>query len=267
MTAWLCERYDIDPHGFIDYKGIKVPTILCHWDAYLLGLGSGHDDIYDWFPKIIGKNMEDVRNDVAALLQKVGWVYENGNWYFYVNGEYVTGWKKIKKKWYFFDTDGVMKTGWVHEGNKWYYMDESGAMVTGWQYIDDKWYFFKGSGLMQTGWQKWKDEWYYLNNDGSMAVGWKEVGKATYYFHKNGDMVESEWIHDFPVGGGEKRGYYWIGKTGKFTYLHVGAWHEKEVDGTKKWWFGDDTGWYAKNETVVIDGKEYTFDSEGYLVD
>ncbi|MCR5213363.1 MAG: hypothetical protein K6E10_03035, partial [Eubacterium sp.] len=32
-----------------------------------------------------------------------------------------------------------------------------------------------------------------------------------------------------------------------------------------KWWYGDDTGWYAKNAWYKIDGKFYHFDSSGYL--
>ena len=68
FTAYICKMYGIDPHGTIDYKGIKVPTILCHQDSAKLGLGNNHSDVLHWFPKTIGKTMEDVRNDVAAVL-------------------------------------------------------------------------------------------------------------------------------------------------------------------------------------------------------
>lgn len=67
ITAYLCKMFGIDPKGTIDYKGIKVPTILCHQDSYKLGLGGNHSDIYDWFP-MFGKSMETVRSDVAAIL-------------------------------------------------------------------------------------------------------------------------------------------------------------------------------------------------------
>ena len=73
ITAYLCKMFGIDPHGTIDYKGIKVPTILCHQDSYKLGLGSNHSDTYDWFPQH-GKSMETVRNDVAAILAADGTV-------------------------------------------------------------------------------------------------------------------------------------------------------------------------------------------------
>ena len=68
ITAYLCAMYDIDPLGTVDYNGVKVPTILCHYDSYKLGLGSNHGDIDHWFPKH-GKSMATARADVAALMQ------------------------------------------------------------------------------------------------------------------------------------------------------------------------------------------------------
>lgn len=51
----------------MNFKGKNVPTILCHYDSYKLGLGSGHSDVYHWFNKH-GKSMDSVRNDVAVLM-------------------------------------------------------------------------------------------------------------------------------------------------------------------------------------------------------
>ena len=61
--------YNIDPNGTITLNGVTVPTILCHYDAHNLGLGSNHGDVYNWFKKY-GKTMDDVRNDVAKLMNK-----------------------------------------------------------------------------------------------------------------------------------------------------------------------------------------------------
>lgn len=69
ITAYLCDMYKLDPHGTVTVKGVKVPVILCHQDAYKLGFGSNHGDVYTWF-KRHGKTMDDVRNDVAALMGK-----------------------------------------------------------------------------------------------------------------------------------------------------------------------------------------------------
>ena len=69
ITAYLCEMFNIDPHGTVEYNGVEVPTILCHYDSHKLGLGSNHGDVDHWFPKF-GKNMETARNDVAKLISK-----------------------------------------------------------------------------------------------------------------------------------------------------------------------------------------------------
>lgn len=68
LTAYLCKKFDIDPNGTVEYKGVKVPTILCHNDSYKLGLGSGHTDVLQWFKKY-NKNMTTVRKDVTDLLK------------------------------------------------------------------------------------------------------------------------------------------------------------------------------------------------------
>ena len=67
LTAYLCKLYGIDPNGSIWLNGRKVPTILCHYDAYLLGVGTGHYDVYNWFERY-GKTMQNVRDDVTKLL-------------------------------------------------------------------------------------------------------------------------------------------------------------------------------------------------------
>lgn len=68
LTAYLCKLYGIDPKGYIWLNGRKVPTILCHYDAYNLGVGTGHYDVYNWFNRF-GKTMDDVRDDVVAVMK------------------------------------------------------------------------------------------------------------------------------------------------------------------------------------------------------
>ena len=67
LTAYLCNKFNINPHGYVKRNGVNVPTILCHYDSCLLGFGSNHGDVYGWFEKF-GKTMDDVRNDVALLM-------------------------------------------------------------------------------------------------------------------------------------------------------------------------------------------------------
>ena len=67
FTAYICDMYNLDPKGSVMMNGVKVPVILCHQDSYKLGLGNNHGDVYHWFKKY-GKDMNDVRNDVAKIL-------------------------------------------------------------------------------------------------------------------------------------------------------------------------------------------------------
>ena len=67
LTAYLCTLYGLNPKGTANLNGVTVPVILCHADSHKLGLGSNHGDVLHWFKKY-GKTMDDVRNDVAALM-------------------------------------------------------------------------------------------------------------------------------------------------------------------------------------------------------
>jgi hypothetical protein len=67
ITAYLCQMYGLNPKGTVTKNGVKVPVILDHTTSCSLGLGSNHGDVKHWFSKY-GKTMDDVRNDVAKLL-------------------------------------------------------------------------------------------------------------------------------------------------------------------------------------------------------
>ena len=67
ITAYLCKMYNLDPKGTVTKNGVKVPVILDHKTSCSLGLGSNHGDVQHWFKKY-GKTLDDVRNDVAKLL-------------------------------------------------------------------------------------------------------------------------------------------------------------------------------------------------------
>ena len=155
----------------------------------------------------------------------------SGGWIMYDWSEYYTDRKK-HIAWVYADSNGIAKTDWQSIGGVWYYFNSSGAMKTGWQFINKTWYYFNSSGAMLTGWQK--------------------IDNVDYYFKSSGAMAANEWVN----------GYWWLSSDGAWTYKYQGSWKKS---GTR-WWFGDTSGWYAKNSTVTIDGKKYTFDSAGWLV-
>ena len=78
ITAYLCDMFDLDPNGYVDYNGKKIPVILCHADSYKLGCGSNHGDVYHWFSKY-GKTMDHVRTDVTNLMNKITTTVPNNN--------------------------------------------------------------------------------------------------------------------------------------------------------------------------------------------
>ena len=267
-TAWLCEQYGIDPKGTHKNNGVTVQNILCHYDSWGLGLGSNHDDIYDWFPSLIGKDMIDVRNDVYALMTKRGWVQTaDGSWYYYLNnGEKAIGWKKIDKQWYCFDNNGVMKSdSFVKEDDGYtYYLKKNGQMAIGWQKIKKDWYYFSRTGKMIV--SKWitsKSQKYYFNEKGIMQTGWIQYKGAWYWSFEDGHMATNEWIQGKNPNT-NITGYWWMSKNGKFTYKYRGMWRKTKKE---QWWFKDESGWYAKDETIRIKGVEYEFDKEGYLIE
>lgn len=76
LTAYLCKMFSLNPKDNVSFNGVSVPVILCHQDSYKLGLGSNHGDVYNWFNKY-GKTMDNVRNDVAALMTSSGTIIPN----------------------------------------------------------------------------------------------------------------------------------------------------------------------------------------------
>lgn len=68
VTAYLCQMYGLDPLGTFVYKGVTVPVITTHAESYKLKMGSNHGDPLKWLKKY-GKTMDDVRQDVAAIMK------------------------------------------------------------------------------------------------------------------------------------------------------------------------------------------------------
>lgn len=65
-----------------------------------------------------------------------------------------TGWQKIGRKIYYYDSDGIMRTGWQKIGSKTYLFGSDGAMKTGWQTVGSNTFYFGRNGVMRTGKRK-----------------------------------------------------------------------------------------------------------------
>ena len=229
-----------------------------------------------------------------------GWEVINGAWYYFDGaGWMVTGWLKRPSGWYYLTGSGAMATGWIQLGSTWYYLNESGTMqantwignnyVDGsgawipgkvkaqagwvqsgnrwwyrhadgsytknnWEAINGTWYYFDGAGWMVTGWIKLSGTWYYLTGSGAMATGWIQVGGTWYYMNASGAMVTDTWIGDNYVDGS---GAWVQGKTRAQAYW---------VQNNGSWLYVQEDGSYAKSTWKTIDGKEYYFGADGYMV-
>ena len=230
-----------------------------------------------------------------------GWEVINGAWYYFDGaGWMVTGWVKLSGTWYYLTGSGAMATGWIQTGGTWYYMNTSGAMVTdtwignnyvdgsgawipgkvkaqagwvqsgsrwwyrhadgsytrnNWEMINGSWYYFDGAGWMVTGWLKLGNNWYYLNpGNGAMVTGWLQLGSTWYYMNGSGAMETDTWIGNSYV---DANGVWDQSKTKAQAYW---------VQNNGRWLYVQEDGSYAKSTWKTIDGKEYYFGADGYMV-
>ena len=68
LSVYLCKMYNLNPLGTAKCGNVDVPVITCHNDSAKYGCGCNHSDINHWFPKILGKNMDNARKEIAERL-------------------------------------------------------------------------------------------------------------------------------------------------------------------------------------------------------
>ena len=234
-----------------------------------------------------------------------GLVTQNGKTYYYVDGIRQTGLHYINGKAYIFDRNGVMqKSGWYEaEGDSFYLNDYGAGVVKCWRLgTDGKYRYLKADGRMAV--NEWIVDYgktYYLGADGKKYTGTRVIdgksytfdsngvlitettgshkpglqyidGKA-YIFDENGQMLRSGWytadgssfyLNDYGAGVVK---CWRLGTDGKYRYLKANgrmATNEWVVDYGKTYYVGADGKKYTG--TRVIDGKSYTFDSNGVLI-
>lgn len=72
LIVFLCKEYGLNPSLMATCDRAIIPQITCHHEAHLFGVASGHKDIDHWFPKILNKNMDNMRSEVYSILLKEG---------------------------------------------------------------------------------------------------------------------------------------------------------------------------------------------------
>ena len=169
---------------------------------------------------------------------------------------------------YYMDVDGVMQTNfaynmqyfgddgracrneWVEFDGKWrYFGDDTEYYVNDAYLIDGEYHFFNRDGYAKSGWDTYYDDVHYFTEKGVICTK-QWVDNNTYYVDENGEKVTNDWIdYSTYVGPDGKRTVNtWVMKNGKYRYK-----------------LGDEET-YAEEVMVLIDGKYYAFDEDGYLV-
>ena len=212
--------------------------------------------------------------DLNFLIQTARWEEENGNKYYYVDGEKIRNQGlKIDGYWYYFEASGAMLCGWREKGSDLYYYDADGHMVANQELeIDGYRYYFKASGAMLRGWRdegsdryyydtdgrmvsekgvKIGDYWYYFEASGAMLRGWREKESDRYYYDDEGRMVSEKGLK---IDGS----WYYFQKSGAM----LRGWRDKGDDR----YYYDEDGKMVLDRPFIIEGILYTFDSSGRVI-
>ena len=119
---------------------------------------------------------------------------------------------------------------WISSGSSWKFKVGGSYLTNCFQNIDGEIYYFDSNGLCAKGWKTIGGKKYYFNNDCQMLLRWKRIDGKKYYFD--------------PVSGYMHTGWEWVAEKGAWYYLDPAT--GVMVTGTR-----------------TIDGKTYTFSSDG----
>ncbi|MCR4710054.1 MAG: hypothetical protein K5653_07355 [Clostridiales bacterium] len=187
------------------------------------------------------------------------WIKYDDGWYHITKGyRDESKWMKDSKGWCWLQADGRMLTnGWAKDSKGWCWIGDSGYMVTDtkWIDVDGVRYYIKKGYMAVNCWAKDDNGWLYLGPDGLPVTGtWKKDTKGWCYVGDDGYMVTNDFVKD-------TKGWCWIGEAGYMI--------EEDM------WIGEAgaegssyiiKGYRVDDQTIEIDGVEYTFDQDGKLV-
>lgn len=186
-----------------------------------------HVTTSEYFFNMIGSGSSDIAALPAIDQAYLNWAVEPGK-------------NRLANRWYKWIEDvestplqgGDKDNFGYYEACHYYYTDENGNYVKNeFRWINGKWYYFDAQGHMLTGWQN--------------------INGYSYYFEDSGAMSASQYVDG-----------YWLNADGTWTYPYRASWRLNSVG----WWYGDDSGWYARNQWETINGIDYYFDNNGYMV-
>ena len=181
--------------------------------------------------------------------------------YYNKEGQMQVGKVNIAGKVYNFDnkTGNLSMQGLVTLDGKSYLLNSNYKVLTGQQVVGNHWYLFsKYDGSMQTGFQNLapygQNKTVYYASNGQLQYGQQAVGNHWYLFDKSSGAMQTG-IQNLAPYGQNKTVYY--ASNGQMQY----GW--QNING-KNYYFDTISG-AMKTGTVNINGKNYTFNSDGTL--
>lgn len=280
LCADICRRNGIKK---LNYTGGKSGNLLMHkWYQATDCPGAYLESKFPWIASEVNKKLSG--NTAKWVHDNVGW------WYRRADGSYPKSqWLLLDCYYYFNDKGYALANEWLDYGGNWYWLKDDCRMATGWQYIDKHWYYLnptgtknKPIGAMLDGWQYIDGQWYYLRTKaeeghphGSMVEGVVTFGNYDYYCREKGTdksypvgsmLIGWRGVTETEEDGTKKTKWFWYNKDSNCQ--PIGSMlknHWLTTSNGKKYYLKDD-GVMACDETMIISGKEYTFDESGALV-
>ena len=134
-----------------------------------------------------------------------GFATENGNTYYYENGQKLTGWKYVEEdgSWYYFAPGSglMLKDDWfwltdVNGNGSWERLNSKGQAID--QILEmngNTYYSYAGPEKgYHRGWLEANGfSYYYRTGSGSRVSGWQYIDGSWRYFRSSGTMVEDGW--------------------------------------------------------------------------
>ncbi|MED1058994.1 cell wall-binding protein, partial [Bacillus mycoides] len=141
-----------------------------------------------------------------------------------------------------------------------YYSLEEGRYYTGWKEVDGKKYYFQdGINYTFDGYDTIDGKRYYFNHDGEAKLtGFDKVDGKIYYYNDKGEMQKNDWkkidgkYYYFDASGAAKIGWF----NGPYETSNHGYGYFR--------YYAKADGSIYLGVTVEINGKNYTFDSDGH---
>ena len=212
----------------------------------------------------------------AQSAQANGWHTQNGQTYYYRNGQKVTGTQTIDNAQYYFNGQGQqLKDYFLNQNNHTYYFQKNGQRLNDGFYSNwgHTYYFGKdGARWDNMFYNNWGHTYYFGNGGVRLDDGFYNNWGHTYYFQKDGSRLDdgfyNNWGHTYYFGDGGVRldnGFYnnW-GHTYYFGDGGVRLDNSFYNNWGNVYYFGSD-GALLTNQTVNLGYGDLTFDSQGRL--